>query len=253
MGDSLFRLGEYQQAAIAYEYAIFKLQEPSALMQLVLKKAEALLQFNNFEEAYQTLERVNVYTLTDSMAATILYRSALAAQLANKPDICLSKLTERRVLTKNTEETMPLLLEILALNDMRRWEEARPKFLLFRERFAPHLNDPYANPKEYKMKNPDKASNLSYILPGVGQWYAGYFQRGFVSATINGGLVTLSVLSMLNGYYLSGAFTGVLLFYLFYNGGIRYAEVLANQYNEEKAKKFNSQLKALLIGAASQK
>ncbi|MCX8491488.1 MAG: hypothetical protein ORN54_10510, partial [Cyclobacteriaceae bacterium] len=197
-----------------------------------------------FEEAFQTLQRVDIYSENDSIAIRILYESALNAYLARKPDVCLSKLAELQTYKKPGDQFLIGMLEILALNELRKWDTAHIKFLKLKNEFARHLEDPYENRREYKMKAPDKASNLSYVLPGVGQWYAGYFGKGVVSAFINGGLITFSVLSMVQGYYFSGAFTGVLLFY---NGGIRYAGVLASQRNDEKAKKFNDRVKYLLV------
>lgn len=219
----------------------------------LLKKAASLKQLTNFDYAFQTLQRVDVYSEDDSTAAKILYESALTAFLAGKPDICLSKLLELKSISSDeyAESIHIQTLEILALNEMRNWAEAHQKFLRFKDRYDKTMEDLYLNTKAYKMKSANKATNLSYLLPGMGQWYAGYFWKGFVSASINGGLVIFSGLSFLSGYYFSGAFTGLVLFYLFYNGGIRYAEVLVNQYNQLKANRFNDSVKQKLLATVA--
>jgi hypothetical protein len=253
LGDSLFHKGDYQNAAIAYEYAIFKSQNLTQITTLALKKADALIQLGEFNDAFQTLERIDVYAEGDSLAGLVVYKSALTAQLANKPDICLSKLSELKTFAYKDNQLLAKLMEIISLNELRKWDEAHQQFLLFVKEFNLDALDPYLNLADFSMKNPERASNLSYFLPGVGQWYAGNFKKGLISATINGGLIIFSVFNVLNGYYFSAAFTGVSLFYLFYNGGARHAEVLANSYNQQKAQKFNKHVKDLLIQAIEKK
>jgi TM2 domain-containing membrane protein YozV len=250
LGDSLSMAGKYKEAGIAYEYAIYKGgHKPDSLAQLVLKRAYAYKFCNEFEKAFSSLQRIDIYELTDSMANTVLYESALNALLSGRPDQCLSKLEETKLFQLQTHRKQVLLLEIFALNEMRQWDLAHSKFLQFSDEFKVTYEDPYLNKSAYKMKNPDKANNISYFLPGVGQMYAGHFWKGVFSGFINLATLAFAGVSFWNGYYLSGAFTGITFFYIFYNGGGRYAQVLTEQHNEQKAKRFNQGVKKIMLSS----
>lgn len=233
------------EASVAYEYAVFKAVEPIYRSKLMLKRAYALKQQGSFERAFDNLQRIDIYVLPDSMAKNVLYESALNAFLAERYDQSLSKLEELKIYPDSEMEGRNLILEILTLNEMKEWTKAHEHFLSYKKKFAPSLQDPYL--QKIKMKNSERAFNLSYFLPGVGQMYAGYFWKGFLSGFINVGTVAFAGYSFLTGYYFSGAFTGVTLFYIFYNGGARYAEVLAEQYNREKGEEFNKSVRLILL------
>lgn len=249
----MFKLQQYAKAAIAYEYAVFRSDEPALFALALEKKAMALKQLERFEEAFQALQRIDVYSQSDTIAQRLLYQMALTAFLSEKYDIALSKIVEGIVIPSNRDKFDFDLLEILALNNLRRWEEARQKFLIFKQTYAVQIVDPYSNPKLYQMKKLKTAETLSYFLPGTGQWYAGAFGKGVTSALINGLFVTFAAVSFWNGFYFSGMFTGVSLFYIFYNGGIRHATVLAEQYNNDKADRFNHSVQNVLLQVAGKK
>ncbi|MFM7850686.1 MAG: tetratricopeptide repeat protein, partial [Flammeovirgaceae bacterium] len=238
MGDSLLSAGDFSNASIAFEYLIFKSDNSELRVEHLIKKSFAQKQLNRFNDAFETLQRIDIYSINDSLACHVLYQSALVAYLAHKPDVSFSKLVEMRERSQSDgQKWNAKMLEILALNDMHRWDEAHLVFLQFKEMVGKDLMDLYLDAKEFKLKSIRKTEMLSYFLPGAGQWYAGHFMKGLFSGIINAGLVAFSAISFYNGYYLSGAFTGVSLFYLFYNGGIRYAKELVAEKNELKAKK----------------
>jgi TM2 domain-containing membrane protein YozV len=139
------------------------------------------------------------------------------------------------------------LLEILALNELHRWKDAQQKFQRYSSNYHLGLDsNTYAEIIRYKPRNPGKARLMSMIIPGSGQMYAGYFLKGLTSTVINTGLVLFTIYSFSNGFYMSGAFTGVALFYLFYNGGATYAYDLAEVKNKDVFDEFNESIKAKL-------
>ena len=247
LGDSLSALGNYQHAVIAYEYALFQGLPASKNSDVLIKSSMCLKQLGKYNQALMQLDAVNLYQEKDSVGFLMLYEYAVNALLANKPDLAFSKIQEAYYEINDSLGLAALApFEILALNEMQRWEEAHSKYLQFAKRYA-IVYDPYPEILAYKMKDPKKAITLSYWLPGVGQMYAGYFWKGFFSTILNIGLAGFSGWSIWNGYFFSGAFTGTALFYLSYNGGARYAEVLANQYNAQTANTFKAKVRNLIV------
>jgi TM2 domain-containing membrane protein YozV len=247
LGDSLSARGAFHQATIAYEYALFQGLAPKDIALVTLKTNTAYKLLGEYSKALALFDRVDFYSGTDSMRTVLYYQYIVSAMLANRYDMAWSKLVELRYeLPGKISEEIILTFEILSLNELGRWQEAH---LRFKEWAV--LNsisaDPYSEMLKHKMKDPDKAFALSYWLPGVGQMYAGHPGKGVVSSLLNAGLVAFSIYSFIGGYYLSGVFTGVALFYLSYNGGARYAQVLAEQYNAEKKREFNDQIRGIVV------
>ncbi len=247
LADSLNSSGDFQRAVVAYEYALFRGLPPTEANPVLLKSAQCLKKLGKYGQAISQLDRADLYNERDSLRFLLFYEYALNALLGSRPDIALSKMKEARYeLTDTSDITLLLPLEILAFNEMHQWKDAQAKYLQFAKSHSLAF-DPYPEILSFKKKDPDRAMSISYWLPGVGQMYAGYFWKGFVSSMLNLGLVGFSTWSFLNGYFYSGAFTGVALFYLSYNGGARYAEALANQYNKTKVDAFNAKVKKLVI------
>ncbi len=247
LGDSLLRESSYLKAAIAYELAFFEGMPSTLLNNVLLKQATCYKMSGKYDRALLSLERADFYSGSDSLRFLLYYEYAINAMLAKRYDLAYSKIAELYYELPKADHSIILPLEILCLNELQRWEEAHAKYQAF-ARVNNIAEDPYPEILAFKKKNPDKAFSLSFWMPGLGQMYAGYFWKGALSSMLNAGLITLSVWGFLDAYYFSGLFTGVALFYLSYNGGARYAEVLANQYNERKAKEFNMTVSAIVTG-----
>ncbi len=247
LADSLYERGDYDRASVAYEYAYFSEVHPQKVNEILLKKTYCLKQLGKYDAAYQNIERADLYTGNDSLRYLLFYESIVTALLARKADVALSKVQELQAESKDSALLLKILpFEVLALNELHRWEEAHIKYQVLAGRYG-IAYDPYPEILLFKMKNPEKAMTLSYLLPGIGQMYAGYFWKGMVSMLLNVGMIGFSGWSFWNGYYFSGAFTGVALFYLSYNGGVRYAELLAKQYNTKHVTQFNEKVRSQVM------
>jgi hypothetical protein len=133
-----------------------------------------------------------------------------------------------------------LFLEILNLIAQYQWKEAEELVVENRDLLGLSEDDVLRIfSAQFKYKNPEKAARLSYFLPGVGQWYAGYFFKGAFSGGIQAILGGFSIYSMVEGYVLTGSLTGVALFYTFYLGGVRHAKELADQRNLQSVKEMS--------------
>jgi len=253
VADSLFAAGDLLGARVEYERSIFSGGSPVTVNELLLKKSFCFKAAGDFQSAYQTLQRATE-TEAQKLRISILYESALTSFLSGKSDLTLGHLEEIKYYFPDTTSQMFQLLEILALNETHQWEKAQQKFQTYSTTYHLDLETTsYADIIKYKPKNPGKAETMSMIIPGSGQMYAGYFLKGLASTAINAGLVLFTVYSFSNGFYASGAFTGVALFYFFYTGGATYARTLTEQKNEHVFRKFNDSIKEQLTKAGGLK
>lgn len=244
--DSLFEEGRYLEARVAYEYLLF--QRPGAsdrVNLLLLKKAYCFKAEGLYNEAYETLQQADFFAGSDSLKQTLYYEVALAAYVSGQHDVALSRLQEMFYYFPDHNLPMAFLLEILCLNQLQRWDDAAKRYQQLQTRLHLAGDNPYKG-RRIKPKNPDRAETWSYVLPGSGQVYAGYGARGFSSLLLQSACAAFATYSFLNGFYFSGAFTGVSLFYMFYNGGARYARSLTEKTN---AKRLNALNEAVLKSA----
>jgi TM2 domain-containing membrane protein YozV len=249
VADSLFATGNYLEARVGYERLLFSGSENVNL--LLLKKSYCFKAESKFEEAYEMLQRADFFGGEDSIRFQLYYECALNSFLAHRYDLSLNKLQELHYYFPSKTNQAMEILEILTLNQMKKWDEAEKKYDLFISKnsiLTTEATALYKEQKPRKLKNPDKAETLSLLFPGAGQMYAGYVGQGLTSFGIQAGLVTFAIYSFVNGFYFSGAFTGVGLFYMFYNGGARHAKYLAEKRNHEKMDEFNEEVKQILSG-----
>jgi len=236
--DSLFQRGEFLQAGIAYERLIY--QGDKRVNTLLLKKAYCYKARHLYEEAYQILQRADLFIEHDSLKWDLYYESMLTAWLAGKNDLAMNKVQELRYYFPSVAHPMTDLVEILSLNQQHRFADAEIKLKAAIRNHHLTGDSLIYQDRRFRLRNPEKAHDLSLFLPGVGQWYAGYTGRGLTSGLIQAGFVAFTITSFLNGYYLSGVYTGVGLFYLFNSGGARHARYLAEKKNGEIVENLNA-------------
>jgi tetratricopeptide (TPR) repeat protein len=257
--DSLSQVGQYALAATYYEKAIFEQSNignnVQIINELLFKKTQLLKAQKTFDEAWQTTQRFDLTDLSDSLQFRYRYESALCAYLSQRYAEAHNQLQQTRFYVRDTLLTEGLdVLEILTLNELERWTESKEIFSRYvsRNRLTINVEELYAFLKK-KPKNPDKAQLLSFLMPGLGQAYAGYWKQGLVSAGLQALALGFGVYHVLNRYYLIGFFTGAGLFQAFYFGGTRRAVLMAEETNRKRKARYNQQLRATLINAEQQK
>jgi TM2 domain-containing membrane protein YozV len=139
-----------------------------------------------------------------------------------------------------------MFLEILSYNELRQWSEAKKVFANYSKN-AKVTDSLYAFEKKPRLRSITKAHTLSMIIPGMGQWYAGYPSKGLVSLGIQAGSLAFGVYSAWHGFYFSGFFTGAGLFNTFYQGGGRYASALAERKNAELTQRYNFPIRRYVL------
>ncbi len=236
--ENLCKSEKHSLSLVFLEKQIFESESQKDRNGYILEKAYCYKHQNEFQKAAETLKRAYPAASSDSISYLIGYESALCNYLSSdysKAKLSLIQLKNR--FPPNEEKIQILYLEVLIAHEMEQWEEAESKILRsdnFSDNFKDSIKTMYHEMEAIKLKDPAKAETISRFIPGAGQMYAGKFLRGLTSMVIQAGLLGFAGYSFLNGYYFSGTFTGVSLFYVFYMGGARHAEYLAIEYNKEK-------------------
>jgi hypothetical protein len=255
----------YLLAATYYEKAIFELNSPtddslSATYRLISndllsQKIQCQKIQRAFEEAWQSAQRFDLNEPNDSLQFRLRYESVLCAYLSQHYSEAYNQIQQTRFYVQDSSLIQSLeVLEILTLNELERWTESKEVFRKYatRNQLSINVDELYSFLKK-KPRNPDKAQLMSFLLPGLGQAYAGYWKQGLTSAGLQVLALGFGVYHAINRYYLIGFFTGAGMFQAFYFGGAKRATMMAEETNKKRKVANNQKLRAELIKAEQQK
>ena len=126
--DSLLENGHFFEAAIAFERIIFeaKNEETDLKTNALLKKSYAYKSLKNFEAAKTALYRIPLQNYGDSVQLLVRYEIALNAFLNKEFGEAESQFVQLNYFLKDKKllETT-WFLQILTLNELKRWDEAK--------------------------------------------------------------------------------------------------------------------------------
>jgi hypothetical protein len=254
--DSLYVCRQYRDAAIEYERIIFKNKSNKEKSLALLKKARCYKQINQFISASNELDQTSYRDLDDSIIYQIRYEKALSSYLNRDFNNAESQLIQILYLTKDTNLVkQSLLLRTLNLNQLNLYDTAYTTALRYikssemsdiqKEKTLNTINQMYSKPP--RLKKEKTARLLSSFIPGSGQVYAGAPIEGLFNFSLHVATLGFAVYEFLDTYYITGYFAGLGMFQKFYFGGIRRAEYLVKKKNYQVTKKFNEEVKNILI------
>lgn len=259
MADSLMKGHEYTLAAVYYEKALFDQNQQLDTVStenlrlltntLLFQKIQCQKALRAFEDAWQTAQRFDLNEPNDTLQFKLRYEGALCGYLSQRYNEAYGQIQQTRFYIQDTTLNVSLdVLEILTLNELERWEESKMIFARYvtRNQLTIQLDKLYGFLKK-KPKSPEKAQLLSFLMPGLGQIYAGYPKEGFVSLGLQALSLGFGVYHVLNHYYVIGFFTGAGLFQTFYFGGARRASIMAEETNRKRKARNNQKLRTLLV------
>ena len=265
MADSLMKGHEYALAAVYYERALFDQNQQLAPVStenfrfltntLLYQKIQCQKALRTFEDAWQTAQRFDLNEPNDTLQFKLRYEGALCGYLSQRYNEAYGQIQQTHFYIRDTTLTTSLdVLEILTLNELERWEESKVVFQRYvtRNRLTIQVDELHDFLKK-KPKNPDKAQLLSFLMPGLGQIYAGYPKEGFVSAGLQALSLGFGVYHVLNHYYFIGFFSGANLFQTFYFGGAKRASIMAKEMNLKQKAVNNQKIKETVIGIEQKK
>ena len=243
IADSLRSEGLLAEAIIAYEYSAFTSLNNTDRTIALLKKAECLLESGKIERSESTLSRLNFYNLNDSLQYESRYKSALYSYLNQNFEESISQLSiiEQFLPIENSIKSKPLFA--LALNETRRWNEAKEQMILWNNyvnandscKLATYdiaIKNIYDKKNQPKYRDPAKALIWAQIIPGSGQLYSGYFfDAAFTSIMVLSGIGIAAYGVFVAKYYITGVLLGYGIFQRFFIAGQNRSEFLANKRN----------------------
>lgn len=256
-GDSLFQQGEFEKAALVYERAAFETIDNDDKTIALIQKAKCLWKLERYKDASGVLDRIPLYTISDSLSFETQFASATTSYLAKDFIYAKSQLIQIESFVMDTQLiNKTLFLHVLTLNELEEWEAAKAKAQQWiqstnvtdsiKRAVLIKIDSLYSEEGLPKLKNVEKAGTLSSIIPGSGQMYAGYFFEGAANVSLQ--LLGLGIVvgGILTQYYVAGFVVGLNIYQRFYMGGVKRAEFLARKTNYLRKQDFSQATKSLI-------
>lgn len=249
--DSLLAAGRFAEAALEYERAVFSGRTAEAKAQALLQKGRCQKLAGNYAEALRSLKRSDTLAVSERLAYHLRYETALCAYLAENPVEADFQLLQIKRLSDPSWQDSCLLLQILVDLEQERWSESRERIIRYaqQENISIDTLQLADEEKDLGLKSRTKARRLSKVVPGLGQVYAGKPWRGLSSFLLTTGAAAYGVVTVLQGYYITGSLSGLGLTYRFYSGGVRYAGRLAEVHNARAKEAYAGKVRSLLLPA----
>ena len=256
LADSLFHAAQYEAAALEYEKCVFFNRNDSIKEYAVSQRAYSFKNAGKYFDAYQNFLRLDTDNYTDSLKCVVNYQLGLMLYLSNyfvDADTYLQRNFNLPVSTSEYKKS--ILLDVLVLNELTKYSEARNKLMVYASNYAPtalkdtiiFIVDTYYTKEQLPhLKSLSKARELSKILPGAGLFYIGKSGRALGNITFLLGSAAYTGINIYCGNYITSATAGVHLMRLFYTGGINQLNVLVPLINYNRSRIFNDKIKSKL-------
>jgi len=251
LADSLFQAGDIYSAKLEYERIIFYNIYPELTNQAILRKSFCYKKLKQYDQSLLNLERANLFSSNDSLNFALRKEISLSAYLAGEFEIVQNQLAQINFYVEDTTFTAGLkYLEILTLNNLHKWEEARNMATTYNENYILGLKiDELYGTKYPKVRTGNKFEYLATIFPGFVQAREGKVFDGIISAGLRGGALAWGLHQVLNDFIFSGIITGGGLYYIFYTGAIHYARELTKENNQRRIKEYNDLINSKILNA----
>jgi hypothetical protein len=222
--------------------------------QLLIQKAAVLKQQGQYLESYHTLTRIDLDSLKNNELFTVLYEEALMNYLASdyqNAAFYLRQMRNELIDTNqiNTCEILETSCELQLENWESAWDHAHR--YLNRNHLSSRNFDSIWKTEFPKILSVKKATQLACLYPGLGNLYARNYKMGWLNVVSFSGVAALTVLHLLNGYYLIPAVSGVGLSLRFYMGSIKTSKASVLDYNKRQNDNFKKHLLITLYTSAA--
>jgi tetratricopeptide (TPR) repeat protein len=248
--DSLLAAGNYKLAALEYERAFYATQDDALQCEALLKKSYCYKSAGDFDKGAQTLQRINLSFISDSMQYKVRHEHALDCYLAGKFEDADELLMQINYYTKNKDlADNSLYLDILNKNELQEWKASDSLFMIYLKVNNISIDSNTINQllKKPRLLNEKTAEIISFIVPCSGQIYSGHVLRGLSSIILQGGVGWFTYDCIKDGFYLSGVFMGFTVFQMLYFGGANYAYYLAEKKNVDKITMYNKKIRDFIL------
>ncbi len=237
--EYFFKIGEYKTAVVEYERFLFFNPEVSSETRSYVLYKEALCYRNmkRYKRAIDVLNEAIKNSNDPQFVERLKIEKAVTYIGMKKFDVAEAMLLRTYYFgMQQLKRVAALFLGIIYAREGN-WRKSL-KFIKEFQGDTPELEEFSKKVEKANFKSTKKAKWLSVFLPGAGQIYAGHAFSGIDSFILNGGMLTLMVLTMLNkGIILALPFE-IMLFRQFYLGNLHNAQDFVKRHN----KKLNEKL-----------
>lgn len=255
--DSLFSAGNFERAAFEYEKIAFYNSNDSIRNSAFEKRANSFKSQGRHYEAFQNLVRINLENFDDSSKCSVQYQTGLMLYLSGYYKDADAYLQRNFNLNVNTQDYRhSILLNILVLNELNAYNEARNKLTVYSKNYASKsqidsinylvLND-YEKKSLPRLVSLTKARRLSKVLPGAGLFYIGKPGRAISNIAFFLASLGYTGLNVYSGNYITSATAGVHMVRLFYIGGLNQLNELVPLVNHKRSAEFNEKVKNKIV------
>lgn len=200
-----------------------------------------------YDHAHEALDRIRLRVVSEELHFQIRQERMLLFYISGNYTGVISEYGQLSFFLgnfPNREKTT--YLNILALNELGRWDEAYNLVKShYKNQELAEIEALYSELPSFK--NESTAGWLATFIPGSGQIYAGATGEGLVS----GGLQLASLgwmgYNFWKGYYVTGLLTGGGLFQTTYFASIERAQTIAEESNSRFSNSFNEELKQEIL------
>ncbi|MCW3076265.1 MAG: hypothetical protein JWO32_874 [Bacteroidetes bacterium] len=256
--DSVFALGQYEEAATAYERVFFFTKNIDKKIQALLNRANCFKKLGLNYEAYRSLVRIENFELNDSIRCVSYYELALNLYLSSYFNDAEKYCAKAASIPINSKEYKnAVLLHALVLNELNNYSQARLKLQDYcvganvqvnaRDSLSNFVNRYYSKDNIPKLKSLKKARRLSKCLPGAGLFYAGKPGKAFANIGFQLLAVGYTAANIYVTNYITAASAGLFMMRSFYTGGVNQLNEVIPKRNYEKTRKFNDNFKSAFI------
>jgi hypothetical protein len=249
--DSSIR--EDNSALLFLEQQIYTCPFMSIRNQLLIQKATVLKQQGQYLESFHTLTRIDLDSLTSNELFTVLYEESLMNYLASDYQNAAFYLRQMRNELVDTNQINACeILQTSCELQLENWESAwyHAHRYLNRNHLTSKTFDSIWRSEFPKILSVKKATQLACLYPGLGNLYARNYKMGWLNAISFSAVAALTVLHLLNGYYLIPAFSGVGLCLRFYMGSIKTSKASVLDFNKRQNDTFKKHLLNTLFTSA---
>jgi len=239
--DSIFSIKQYDDAITEYKRYVYQDRDSKLLDSVYLQIALSYRYLGELDNSNKYLGLSLANTVTQNKVSQIIIDKAINQIIREDYQSASNILLNVLESASDTETIIQasyylLIVDVLSCN----FTKAKQRILDDYQRNSPG-NHVYKNHIEIialldsvanlKHKDVKKAKRLSSFIPGFGQIYCKDCLKGVNAFILNGGMVALVTISIINGHYVNAILCAYFL-QLFYFGNRYRTEIICNNYNK---------------------
>jgi hypothetical protein len=203
---------------ILLEKQIMLAETDSLKAPLLMDKAIAYRQLQQYNDALFTLSRINFEQLNAGHKQTCYYEKAVDLYMVDAFSEALAEIRSLKYeFNASTEEVE--LLELILLLENGMWLEFKENYLLVANRQGKDTAAFISQFEPPRLFDPHRYKKLSGLVPGLGLMKSGYVKKGITSMSLQLLSAGFAAYNFYHGFYFTGVFSGLMPVRKYYRGG----------------------------------